>query len=92
MSPNLIFWNHLHQRARSETFVVIKDSAFHPMPMPVTVNTKRNQIFQCIMAELTPGVQVMDFQHFCRTAILASPAIPIQNLDFEYFVAHRIQS
>jgi hypothetical protein len=33
------------------------------MPASVTVNTKRNQIFRCIVTELTPGIHVMDFQH-----------------------------
>jgi hypothetical protein len=51
------------------------DAAVDSMPTSVTVNTKRNQIFRYIMAELTPGIQMMDFQHFCGTAILATPSI-----------------
>ena len=62
------------------------------MPVSVAFNTKRNQIFRCIMAEFASGIQMMDFQHLCGTAILASPSISIQDLDFERFVALRIQS
>ena len=61
------------------------------MPAFVTGNAKRNEIFPRIVAELTPGVQMMDFQHLCGTAILASPSIPVQDLNFERFVALRIQ-
>lgn len=61
------------------------------MPTSVTVNTKCNQIFQGIMAELTPGIQMVDFQRFCGTAILASPSIPIQDLNLERLIAHLIQ-
>jgi len=32
------------------------------MPLAVTVGTKRNQILQCIVAELTATFQVMDLQ------------------------------
>lgn len=56
------------------------------MPASVTVNTKRYQIFLCIMAELTSGIKMMDFQHFCGTAVLASPSIPLQDLNFERIV------
>jgi hypothetical protein len=34
------------------------------MPAFVTGNAKRNEIFPRIVAELAPGVQMMDFQHF----------------------------
>jgi hypothetical protein len=61
------------------------------MPVFVTLDAKRDQIFQCIMAELTSAIQMMDFQHCCGTAILAAPSIPIQDLNPERFVAHQIQ-
>jgi hypothetical protein len=35
------------------------------------------------MAELTSGIKMMGLQHFCGTAILASPSIPVQDFDFE---------
>jgi hypothetical protein len=62
------------------------------MPASVTVNTKRNQVFRCIMTELTSRFHMMDFQHHCRTAILTSPSISVQYLIFECFVPLRIQS
>jgi hypothetical protein len=61
-----------------------------PMPTFVTVNTKRNQVFGCIMTELTSRIHMMDFQHHCRTAILTSPSISVQHLNSKCFVAHRI--
>jgi len=69
-----------------------EDSAVDPMPASVTANTKRNQVFRCIMTELTSGIQMMDFQHSCRTAILTSPTIPLQDLILECLVHLRIQS
>jgi hypothetical protein len=62
------------------------------MSFSVTIHTKRNQIFRCIMAQLTAGIQMMDLQHLCGAAILASPSIPVQDLDFECFVFLHIQS
>jgi hypothetical protein len=53
------------------------DSAFDLMPPSMTVSTKRNQILRCIMAKLTSGIKMMDLQHFCGTAILALPSIPV---------------
>ena len=77
MSPNFDPLESLAPTRKKRNFCGNKDSAFHPMPMSVTVDTKRNQILQCIMAELTPGVLVMDLQHLRGTAILASPSIPV---------------
>jgi hypothetical protein len=38
----------------------------------MTVSTKRNQVLRYIMTELTPRLYMMDFQHFCRAAVLNS--------------------
>jgi len=49
------------------------------MPLAVTVGAKRDQVLQCIVAELTATFQVMDVQVCWRTAILTPPSIPLQN-------------
>jgi hypothetical protein len=41
----------------------LTDSSADTMPLSVTLNAKRNQIFRRIVAELAPGIQMMDFQH-----------------------------
>jgi hypothetical protein len=64
-----------------------RDLKFDPMPPSMTDNTERNQILRCIMAEFTSGNNMMDLQHFSGAAILASPSIPIQNLNFERIVS-----
>lgn len=61
------------------------------MPASVTGNAECDQIFQRIMAEFTSEIKMMDFQHFCGTAILASPSIPIQNLNLKRLIAHGVQ-
>ena len=43
------------------------------------------------MTELTPRFHMMDFQHFCRTAILTTPSIPVQHLIPECFIHLRMQ-
>ena len=78
-------------RTRNESLGDREDSAVDPMPVSVTLNTKRNQVFRCIMTELTPGIQMMDFQHCCGTAILTSPSISVEHLVSKCFVAFRIQ-
>jgi hypothetical protein len=54
------FLESLAPTRKKRNFCGNKDSAFHPMPMSVTANTERNQILQCIMAELTSGIKMMD--------------------------------
>lgn len=44
------------------------------------------------MAELTPASQMMDFQQFGGTTILAPPSIPLQDLDSECLISLGIQS
>jgi hypothetical protein len=69
----------------------MEDSAVNPMPASVTVNAKRNQVIRGIVTELTPRFYVMDFQHLCRTAILASPSISFQHFILERLVPFGIQ-
>jgi len=38
-----------------------ENSSVELMSPSVAVNAKRNQVFQSIMAELAPGIQVMNF-------------------------------
>jgi hypothetical protein len=91
MSPNLVSWDPHAPTGKKSDLCRNENSAFDLMPPSVTVGTKRNQIFRCIMAELTSGIKMMDLQHFCGTAILASPSIPTQDLNLERLVAHQIQ-
>jgi hypothetical protein len=68
------------------TYVDISNSKLDPMSASVTVHAERNQIFRSIMAKFTSRIKMMDLQHFCGAAILASPSIPVQNLNFEGIV------
>lgn len=61
------------------------------MSASVTFDAERNQIVQAIMTKLTPRFQMMDFQHVCGTAILATPSISAQYLIPECFVHLRMQ-
>jgi hypothetical protein len=61
------------------------------MPACVTVNAKRNQVIQGIVTKLTPQFYVMDFQHFCRTAILTSPSISFQRFILDRLIPFGIQ-
>jgi hypothetical protein len=49
------------------------------MPLAVTVSTKRDQVLQRIVAELTATLQVMDVQVCWRATILTPPSISIQH-------------
>jgi hypothetical protein len=55
------------------------------MSLPVTAGAKRNQVGQCIVAELASPVQMMCLQVFWRTATLTPPSIA-----FEHPVSERI--
>jgi hypothetical protein len=57
----------------------------------VTVNTKSDQILRYVMAQLTPGFQVVDLEQFCGTVVLASPSIAVQDQYFERLVLLHIQ-
>jgi hypothetical protein len=61
------------------------------MPLVVTVNTKRDQVLQCIVAELAAAFQVMDLQVYWRAAILTPPSISLQDFILECLVCSRIQ-
>lgn len=86
MSPDSAFWNLNALVQEKPGLCGNGDSKFDPMSVSVTVNAERNQIFRCIMAEFTSKKNMMNLQHFCGTAILASPSIPVQNLNFERIV------
>jgi hypothetical protein len=68
--------------------------AFLPAPsvtFAMTTGTKRNQVLHHVAAELAPTFHVMDLQPFHGTALLAPPAISLQNLDSEFLVLFRAQ-
>jgi hypothetical protein len=46
----------------------------------VTVSTKRYEIAFVVVSRLTSKLQVVDFEIFHRTTLLASPAIALENL------------
>jgi hypothetical protein len=77
MFAHLVSWDPQAPTGKKSDLCGNEDSAFDPMPPSVTVSTERNQIFRCIMAKLTSAFKMMDLQHFCGTAILASPSIPV---------------
>jgi len=50
---------------------------------PVTTSAKRYQVVYHIVAELAPGLHVMDLQAFHGTALLAPPTISLQDAGSE---------
>ena len=45
----------------------------------VTVRAERNEIFLCIITEQAARANVMNLKIFLRTAVLATPPVPLQN-------------
>ncbi len=54
------------------------------MTFAMTTDTKSYQVVHHIVTELAPAFYVMDLQAFHGTALLAPPAISLQNLDSEF--------
>ena len=46
----------------------------------VASRAKCNQVLRCIVPKMAPPLDVVNLQVFHRTAILTSPAIPLENL------------
>ncbi|OLE16685.1 MAG: hypothetical protein AUG83_02005 [Acidobacteria bacterium 13_1_20CM_4_57_11] len=61
------------------------------MTFAMTTGAKRNQVLHHVAAELASVFHVMDLQAFHGTALLAPPAISLQNVDSEFFVFFRAQ-
>ncbi len=57
----------------------------------VTADAKRNQVVHHIATELAPAFYVMDLQALHGTALLAPPAISLQDLVSDYCVFFRVQ-
>ena len=57
----------------------------------MTTGAKRNQVLHHVAAELASAFYVMDLQTFHGTALLAPPAISLQNPDSEFLVLFRAQ-
>ncbi len=61
------------------------------MTFAVTTGAKCNQVLHHVVAELASAVYVMDFQAFHGTALLAPPAISLQEPESGFFVLFRAQ-
>ena len=57
----------------------------------MTTGAESNQIVHHIVTELTPRLHMMDLQGFHRSALLAPPAISLENTRPDDFVFFRIQ-
>ena len=61
------------------------------MTPDVTTNAQRNQVVHHIVAELAPAFHVMDLQALHGTALLAPPAISLQDPVSDYGVFFHVQ-
>jgi hypothetical protein len=61
------------------------------MPLAVTISTKRDQVLQRIVAELTATFQVMDLKVCWRGATLTPPSISLQHAVAQSFVLFHTQ-
>ena len=57
----------------------------------MTTDAKRNQVVHHITTEVAPGLHVMNLQAFHGTALLAPPAISLQEPESGFFVLFRAQ-
>ena len=52
----------------------------------MTFDAQRDQVFEAVMPELTPQLDVMNLQVLDCAAILAAPSIPLENLPTKVLV------
>jgi hypothetical protein len=52
----------------------------------MALDAKRNQVFEAVMPELTPRLDVMNLQVLDGAAILTAPSIPPENLPAKILV------
>jgi hypothetical protein len=58
-----------------------------PVSFPVTHDTKSYQVLGRVIAEATPGLNVMDLKIFRAPAELAMPAVPLQDFMAELTIS-----
>ena len=60
--------------------------------IPVTAGAKCYQIFEGVVSQSTPGLDVMNLETLRRSAALAPPTVSLQNLFAKFVIGLSIQS
>ena len=60
--------------------------------IPMTAGTKCYQIFESVVSQSTPRLDVMNLEILRRSTVLASPAVPLQDLFAKFVVGLSFQS
>ena len=62
------------------------------MHIPMTADAKCYQVFESVVSQSAPRLDVMNLEILRRSAVLASPAVSLQNLFAKFIVGLPIQS
>jgi len=60
--------------------------------IPMTADAKCYQIFESVVSQPAPGLNVMNLEILRRSAVLASPAVPLEDLFSKLVVSLPIES